>query len=67
MTKIEFEIKDCQDCPFCETKRMYTGDSWEHAFDYFCKKADNKQIATYIEWRSEMPEVPDWCPCRRKN
>lgn len=66
MAKITFEIRDCQDCPFCKEERMYTEDSWEHAFDYFCKKMNNKQIATYVEWRREMPDVPDWCPCKVK-
>lgn len=25
-----------------------------------------KKIASYIEWRHEMPEVPNWCPIRVK-
>ena len=79
MTKIQFELKDCQDCPFCVSNKYYTSDSWEHAEDYWCRKvpADNsadddyqrktkthKLIAGYIEWRREMPPVPTWCPIR---
>ena len=76
-TLIQFEIKDCQDCPFCDCRRHWTSDSWEHAYDYYCtKKCEkykidgklvNKKIAGYIEWRSEMPDVPDWCPIRANN
>ena len=68
-TKIQLEINDCQDCPFCESQRHWTSDSWEHAYDYYCKKKEtgnkeypSRKIAGYIEWRSEMPEVPHWCP-----
>ena len=74
MPKIQLEIQDCQDCPSCMESRMYTGDSWEHAFNYYCKKVeakpenDNglpyKKVAGYVEWRSEMPPVPDWCPLK---
>lgn len=69
MAKIESEVRDCLDCPHCRGERMYTEDSFEEPFNYFCKataerEADQKQIATYIEWRKEMPEIPDWCPCK---
>jgi hypothetical protein len=33
------------------------------ATDYYCMLA-NKPIAGYVEWESEMPEVPEWCPLR---
>lgn len=33
---------------------------------YFCGINYDKSIATYIEWPSEMPDVPDWCPLRVK-
>lgn len=63
MSKIVLEVRDCQDCPFVKSEYVYTGDSWDHMYDYFCQKADNKKVAGAIEWRSEMPEVPEWCPC----
>ena len=70
-TIIQVEIKDCQDCPFCKEKRHWTPDPWEHAYNYYCSNVakvngDYKKIAGYIEWRHEMPEVPDWCPIRVK-
>lgn len=45
---------------------MYTADSWEHAFDWFCKKMDNKQIAGYVERESEANSIPipEWCPIK---
>jgi len=62
MTLIQMEIKDCQDCPHSIEERMYTADSWEHAYNYFCGKKKKKKIAGYVEWRREMPPVPNWCP-----
>lgn len=76
-TIITQEIKDCQECNFCKATKLYTADSWEHASDYWCTKVpavnepsrgreqtDFKMIAGYIEWPSEMPGVPSWCPLR---
>lgn len=66
MTKIQLEIESCRDCPFFEQRRMYTSDSWEMAFDWFCKKLDGKKIAGYIEKASEAKKVkiPEWCPIK---
>lgn len=81
MAKLTLEVKDCQDCPNCKRTKYYTEDSWEHAEDFWCTlvAADNtkdrdpqrhgmvyKKIAGYVEWRKEMPEVPEWCPIRSK-
>ena len=33
-----------------------------YAFDFFCKAADNRKITGYVEWESEIPPVPSWCP-----
>lgn len=69
MSSITIEIKNCLECPYVHSEKLYTGDSWEHAYDYFCSKTSptSKKIAGYIEWPSEMPDIPDWCPCRPKN
>jgi len=64
MAKIEIEIENCKGCPHFEEKRMYTADSWEMAFDWFCKKEDGKKISGYVEWYDEKKiKIPDWCPC----
>jgi len=57
------EIKNCRDCPFLKQERHYTADSFETAFDWFCAKKDNKEIAGYISWNEEKDvEIPKWCP-----
>ena len=65
LTKIQIEVISCMGCPFHTTKRHYTSDSFEMAFDYFCTKVQddgvNKDIASYIEREREMPDVPEWC------
>ena len=69
MTKIVLEIKTCQQCPFFEKDRYYSGDSWETAFNWFCCKVKedgkSKKIVGYVEWHEEdKVEVPDWCPIK---
>lgn len=41
-TKIFLEIETCKECPFSVEERHWTSDSWEHAFDYYCKLTPNK-------------------------
>jgi len=63
MPKIAIDIKNCQDCPFFNEERHYTADSFETAFDWFCKKKDNKKIAWYVSWNEgKKIEIPKWCP-----
>ena len=65
--KIELEIKSCQECPFFKDERMYTADSFENAFNWFCNKnKELRKIAGYVEL-NDNPEIPEWCPCKIKN
>ena len=66
MTKIILEIEKCWDgCPYCKSHFGGHGD----ADDWFCTYNDRikRPIATYVEYNSDMPAVPDWCPCNVKN
>lgn len=60
---IEINVGRCDECPMCQTQRT-PGTGFGR--DYLCKASQNKLIATYIEWDSEIPPVPDWCPFRKK-
>jgi hypothetical protein len=60
--KIAIDIKDCSECPFWESERVYTGDSFDMAFKWTCKKA-NKQIAGFVETFDKV-KIPEWCPCK---
>lgn len=61
--KIQIEINSCKECPFFKEERMYTADSFEMAFNWFCKRDNNKKIAGYVEWHEEKKiKVPEWCP-----
>lgn len=65
MTVIKLEITSCKECPFLKQERHYTEDSWETAFNWFCKKVDNKKIQGYVEWHEEKDiTVPEWCPIK---
>ena len=57
---IGFEIKKCEECPFLRLERTQ-GAGYAH--DYWCSKI-NRKIAGYVEYPSEIPEVPEWCPCK---
>lgn len=75
MPEIKIQIDSCKDCPHCKVTRLYTEDSWEHAEDFWCMAVvDNphyergreslpyKLIRGYVEWDSEIPKPPVWCP-----
>lgn len=68
MPWIKYQIYKCQECPFSIVQATPGAGC---AIDRFCncKKTNNKQmhmrkIGGYIEWDSEEPAVPDWCPIR---
>lgn len=61
-TKIVLEIETCKQCPFFKEKRMYTADSFEEPFDWFCMKSNDRKIQGYVEWHEERKiKIPDWC------
>ena len=63
--EIRISIKSCQDCPHWSRTRMWTEDSWEEAYDWFCEKANSKKIAGYVEWNDVTKvKIPEWCPCK---
>lgn len=61
-TEIKIKIKDCSECPFWKSERVYTADSFEMPFKWTCKKA-KRQIAGFVEWHDKTP-IPEWCPCK---
>ena len=72
-TTIQLEVTTCQDCPFLASKRHYTEDSFEMAFDWFCGKSveqndgNPRQIAGYVEWNDvDNIKIPEWCPLKVK-
>ena len=49
-TEIKISIKNCSECPFFKNvplfaieERVYTADSFEMAFNWFCNKAHGKK------------------------
>jgi hypothetical protein len=63
MANIKIEIQNCKECPYIKTERIYTSDSWEQPFDWFCTKHNNEKIASYVEWNDEKDIIiPQWCP-----
>jgi hypothetical protein len=64
--KIQIDIKDCSECPFFKEERMYTADSFEMPFNWFCNKAHGRKIAGYVEGHDKVA-IPEWCPCKITN
>ena len=56
---VTFELYGCERCPKVIEKRT---EGAGYAFDYFCSAKGNKKIMGYIEYDSELVEVPKWCP-----
>jgi hypothetical protein len=56
-------ITRCDKCLYCTSKRVYTGDSWEQVFDWFCTKDSNSVRIGQAE-HPDYPPIPSWCPLR---
>lgn len=56
---ITIPVGRCDECPFHYTD--YTRGAG-CADDYFCKVAGDRKIAGYVEYASEIPPAPSWCP-----
>ncbi len=60
---IRLTIENCSECPYVRKKRVWTDDSWDEIYDYFCS-ISNKKVAAYMEWFDKMPDVPKDCQIR---
>lgn len=62
-------IKDCSECKKSITYRTATGDSFDVAWDYYCKHPDigERKIEGYVCWNEKLGKIPDWCPIKLKN
>lgn len=67
--KIVTVIKSCKDCPHFSEERMYTADSFEMPFNWFCNQTGEKRkIRGYVEWHEEDKiKIPVWCPFNEDN
>ena len=64
MVQIKIDIKNCKQCPYWRSERVYTGDSFELIFDWVCSKA-KKKIEGYVEPRDiNSVKIPEWCPAK---
>lgn len=61
----EYEFENCAGCSHVRIKPCQYSPI---ADDYHCGATpDDKRIAGYVEWESELPkEPPEWCPLRNK-
>lgn len=60
---LKYELENCSKCPLVAITRTRTLGAG-YAQDYLCKANNDKMIAGYIEWKYQLPDVPEWCPCR---
>ena len=66
IVKEEKKVEYCSQCPFCESKRIYTADSFETVFELFCKKL-NECVYT-VDWNEEgkRDTPPEKCPFNKE-
>ena len=62
VVSVNVPVGRCDECPYHYTKP--NSEDWEFN-DYFCK-ITRSPIAKCIEWDTEIPAVPEWCPFRSK-
>ena len=66
IVKEEKKVEYCSQCPFCESKRIYTADSFETVFELFCNKL-NECVYT-VDWNEEgkRDTPPTKCPFNKE-
>ena len=57
--RIEKNIETCKECPGVHISENLNGTQ-----DYFCGEAHDELLAAQVEYASEVPSVPWWCPHR---
>jgi hypothetical protein len=63
--ELKIKVKNCKQCPNFEEERMYTEDSFEEPWNWFCKAMEKKKIRGYVEWHEESKvPIPEWCPAK---
>ena len=64
--KDEKNVEYCSQCPFCESKWLYTTDSFETVIELFCKKL-NECVYT-VDWNEEgkRDTPPTKCPFNKE-
>lgn len=64
---VYLEITACRNCPHLKREQYLTPDSFDTPeFNWFCEKANHREIAKYVDIWDEDPEIPDWCPLPQK-
>lgn len=66
IVKEEKNVEYCSQCPFCESKRIHTIDSFKTMFELFCKKL-NEAVYT-VDWNDEgkRDTPPAKCPFNKE-
>src|SRR5574344_619314 len=64
--KEEKKVDYCSQCPFCEARRIYTADSFEHVYELFCKKLN--ESVRIVDWNEmgKCDQPPTKCPFNKE-
>lgn len=60
--QVTLTVRECEDCPFHEARKVWTEDSWDQVRAIKCNKL-NRDVYEYLDWYDKSP-VPDECPIR---
>ena len=60
MVLINQEINYCDQCPYGETQKVYTLDSFDNIRKVYCKKLE-KDVHEYLDW-NDKADIPEECP-----
>jgi len=55
-------LTSCQECDGFETERIYTADSFENCYKWFCNKKEGLVIDGYHDTFDKDPGIPKECP-----
>ncbi len=61
-------LKTCTECKHCYDEKVYTADSWDDVNKLICRETKRKknEISSYHERGDPPPQIPKWCPLRKK-
>ena len=60
----EYEIQNCDDCPYADIHKSLYSDSFDNVRSIYCNKL-NIRIYNYLDWYDKSP-IPNVCPFNKE-
>jgi NMD protein affecting ribosome stability and mRNA decay len=61
--KIIVDVQDCEQCPYHNSDKVWTADSFENVRKVYCSKL-KKDVYSYLDWH-ETAIIPEDCEFKK--